>query len=201
MNHVALIEQYGYVATFVGTLLEGETLLILSGLAAHRGYLSFPLVVLVGAVGGALGDMGFFLLGRYYGARLIERFPRFAPAVGKVHGMVERHPAVTIVAVRFMYGLRAAGPAIIGTTRLSWTVFVPLNILGALVWSACWAGAGWVLGKAAEQLLGNIAHIEKELFVVALVAAVVGAVGYRVWSARKRAGAGDAGVGDTPVKR
>jgi membrane protein DedA with SNARE-associated domain len=44
-----LIAKYGYAATFVGTLLEGETFLVLSGLAAHRGYLSTSLLVAVGA--------------------------------------------------------------------------------------------------------------------------------------------------------
>jgi len=117
LDYVSLIEKYGYVATFAGSVIEGESLLILSGLAAHRGYLSFPLVVLVGALGGAIGDMAFFLLGRYYGSALLARFPRFAPAADHVHAMIERHPVATILAVRFMYGLRTAGPAIIGTTR------------------------------------------------------------------------------------
>jgi membrane protein DedA with SNARE-associated domain len=56
----ALIERYGYFATLAGTLIEGESLLILSGLAAHRGYLSLPLVVLVGAIGGAIGAGGWY---------------------------------------------------------------------------------------------------------------------------------------------
>jgi len=189
MDHAALITQYGYIATFVGTLLEGESLLILSGLAAHRGYLSFPLVVLTGAAGGALGDLAFFVLGRHYGPRLIERFPRFAPAVGRVHAMVERHPALAIVAVRFMYGLRTAGPAIIGTTRIPIVEFVLFNVLGAVVWSACWTGAGWVLGKAAEHLLGDLARIERQLFLAAVVAVAVGVLALRVWHHRAQRGA------------
>ena len=36
-DFIPLIEKYGYLATFVGTLAEGESLLILCGLAAHRG--------------------------------------------------------------------------------------------------------------------------------------------------------------------
>ncbi|HKN11092.1 MAG TPA: hypothetical protein VJ376_16670, partial [Pseudomonadota bacterium] len=46
-----LIAKYGYAATFVGTLLEGETVLVVSGLAAHRGYLGMPQLFVVGAVG------------------------------------------------------------------------------------------------------------------------------------------------------
>ena len=34
-----LISQYGYVALFIGVFLEGETILILAGFAAHLGHL------------------------------------------------------------------------------------------------------------------------------------------------------------------
>jgi membrane protein DedA with SNARE-associated domain len=37
MNFAALISQYGYFALFAGALLEGETVLILAGFAAHQG--------------------------------------------------------------------------------------------------------------------------------------------------------------------
>ena len=181
-----LIERYGYFATLAGTLVEGESLLILSGLAAHRGYLSFPLVVLVGAVGGAIGDLAFFLLGRHYGSELLGRFPRFAPAADRLHAMIERHPTATILAVRFMYGLRTAGPAVIGTTQLPLAEFAAVNAVGAMLWSACWAGAGYVLGKAAEHLLGDLAKVERELFGAVTVAIVFGIVAYYVWTRRER---------------
>jgi len=183
-----LIERYGYAATFLGTLIEGETLLILSGLAAHRGYLSLPAVIVVGAVGGALGDMCFFLLGRHYGARLLDRFERFRPAAARVHAMIERHPALTILVVRFMYGLRTAGPAIIGSTRVPLVEFAFFNTLGAALWSACWAGAGYVLGKAAERLLGDLARIERELFGGAILVLIVVVIAYHIWLRARRVG-------------
>ena len=37
-----LVADYGYLAVFVGTLLEGEAVLMLAGYAAHRSYLSLP---------------------------------------------------------------------------------------------------------------------------------------------------------------
>lgn len=184
LEYVALIGKYGYLATFAGTLLEGETLLILSGIAAHRGYLALPAVIAVGAIGGALGDIGFFLLGRHYGVHLLERFPRFAPAAARVHALIASHPTTAVLGVRFMYGLRTAGPAIIGTTRMSLLRFATVNLVGALLWSACWSGAGYLFGRAAEALLGDLAHVERELMVGVLLAGIVVAVGVRIWRAR-----------------
>jgi membrane protein DedA with SNARE-associated domain len=140
----------------------------------------------VGALGGALGDMMFFLLGRHYGADVLNRFPRFALSAARAHAMIERHPAFTILAVRFMYGLRTAGPAIIGSTRVPFAEFAFFNAIGALAWSACWAGAGYVLGKAAEHILGDLARIEREVFGGAILLVVLAAVAYQIWLSRTR---------------
>ncbi len=194
MDYAALIAHYGYIAVFAGTLLEGETLLVLSGVAAHRGYLALPVVVLVGAVGATVGDVVFFLIGRHYGTRLFERFPRFAPAAHGVRALIERHPAVAVIAVRFMWGVRTAGPAIIGTTRLPLPTFALFNVVGAVLWSVCWVGAGWAFGKAADRILGNVVRGERDLVIVVVVVVAVVAAGLhlRRWRARRqRSSAGE----------
>lgn len=187
-EYAPLIEQYGYAVTFAGTLIEGETVLILSGLAAHRGYLALALVIAIGAVGGMLGDLAYFLLGRRFGDRLLPRFPKFAPAADRVRAMIERHPNATILGVRFMYGLRTVGPAVIGTTRIPLAQFLLLNAAGALCWSACWALAGYLLGTAAERLLGDLARIEHELFGYGLALVIAIAFGVRIWQRHRRPG-------------
>lgn len=184
-EYAPLIEKYGYLATFAGSLLEGETLLILSGLAAHRGYLDFFIVVLVGAVGGALGDLGFFLVGRRYREHFVQRFPRLQPGFERVRQMIERYPTATIFGVRFLYGLRLVGPVAIGSTRISLLRFAVVNAAGALVWSACWVGAGYVLGHAAERLLGKLARYEGYLFAGLLIMGVIVALVVR-WRHRTK---------------
>ena len=187
MEIAPLIAKYGYAGAFAGAILEGETVLILAGLGAHRGYLSLPLLVALGALGGAVGDLIYFALGRHYGEALLDRFPKFAPAARKVHRLIERYPNATVLGVRFLYGLRTVGPAVIGTSGLPWPRFILLNALGASVWSATWVGAGYVLGEAAERLLGNVARIEREFFIAALVVALVVSVGLHFWRRHVRA--------------
>jgi membrane protein DedA with SNARE-associated domain len=148
-----LIAKYGYAATFAGTLLEGETFLVLSGLTAHRGYLSTPLLVAVGAAGAFLSDNLFFAAGRLLGPALLRRFPRLAPSVARAHALVERLPNSAVIGVRFLYGIRSVGPAVIGSGSMRWSRFVLLDAVAAFSWSACWIGAGYVLGEAVEQLL------------------------------------------------
>ena len=49
MSLAQLLADDRYLALFVGSLLDGETLLVLAGFAAHQGY---PVVLAVAFVGG-----------------------------------------------------------------------------------------------------------------------------------------------------
>jgi membrane protein DedA with SNARE-associated domain len=171
-----LIPTHGYWLAFVGALLEGETVLTLAGLAAHRGYLSFPLLVALGALGGFAGDQVGFLVGRQLGDRVADRFPRLAPVMARARALVERYPHLAVVAVRFVYGMRIAGPIVIGTSRLHWATFAALNAAGALLWSACWVSAGYLAGSAIEAALGHLKHVEHLLFGAAALVAVAASV-------------------------
>ena len=180
IDFASLAAQYGYPATLFGAVFEGETVLVLAGLFAHRGVLHLPLLIALGAIGGALGDIAYFTLGRRYGDDLLKRYPRFAPAALRVQKWVQDYPKLTIFGIRFLYGLRTVGPAVIGSSAVSWSRFLLLNALGALVWSACWAGAGYVLGEAAQRLLGRVMHIEREFFFGALIVALVVTIALRL---------------------
>ena len=75
MNLAGLLATYGYLAVAVGTFLEGETILLMAGFAAHCGYLDLSKVILVAFVAGFLGDQFYFFLGQRYGDRILARFP------------------------------------------------------------------------------------------------------------------------------
>ena len=181
-----LVQTYGYPAAFLGSMLEGETVLVLAGLAAHRGHLSLPAVWLLAAAGGALGDAIYFALGRRYGEGLIARYPWFAPAIARVHRLIERGPIVSVIGVRFLYGLRMAGPVVIGTSGMAWPHFLLWDACGALLWSGAWLAAGYVVGELAQTLLGNLARIERELFLGVLCVAVITALVVRARARRRR---------------
>ena len=42
MTIESLVDAYGYLAVLVGTFIEGETILVLGGFAAARGYPGLP---------------------------------------------------------------------------------------------------------------------------------------------------------------
>jgi membrane protein DedA with SNARE-associated domain len=180
---LALITRYGYAATFVGTLLEGETCLVLSGVAASRGYLSAPLVVVAGAAGAMVTDNVFFVIGRVFGPALLERFPSLAGSVARAHALVDRFPNTSVIGVRFLYGMRTVGPLVIGAGRMTWPRFALLDFIATSTWSLSWIVIGYVLGEAVHQLLGGIASIWRWSFIGV---AIGGAIGALVFYLRRR---------------
>jgi len=60
MTLESIVDTYGYVAVLLGTFLEGETILVLGGFAAHRGYLALPWVIVAAFFGSLCGDQLFF---------------------------------------------------------------------------------------------------------------------------------------------
>src|SRR5688572_1229681 len=105
-----LLTQFGYVAVFIGTFLEGETILALAGFAASDGWLSLPKVIAIAIVGAFLGDQVCFFLGRRYGERILARYPSLAAKAPRVQALLRRWDAPAVIVLRFCYGLRIAGP-------------------------------------------------------------------------------------------
>ena len=165
----ALIAQFGHVAVFIGSFLEGETLLALGGLAAANGYLSFWTIVGVAIAGAFLGDQVCFLIGRRYGPRLLVRFPRLAAKAPRVQELLRRWDAPAIILLRFAYGLRIAGPLLIGTCRISpWRIAL-FNFIGTLIWAPLVAGVGYVAGYAIHEWLGKLRHAQMGLLVALML--------------------------------
>jgi membrane protein DedA with SNARE-associated domain len=185
VNFSGLIADYGYVALFVGALLEGESLLILAGFAAHQGYLQLSWVIGIALVGGFLGDQIYFWLGRRHGAWVLSHFPRLAPVFERTYKLIERYHEVLIVGIRFLYGLRTIGPMAFGMSSvLAWR-FMLFNLLGALIWAVAIGGAGYLFGQVLELWLNDLKRVEEVL----LLAMVFGGVifwGWRHWQFRRK---------------
>jgi membrane protein DedA with SNARE-associated domain len=198
-----LLQTHGYWILALGCLLEGETVLILAGYAAHRGLLDPVAVLAIASLSGFAGDQGFFWLGRRHGAGVIARFPSVARQSERMQRLIERWHEAVIVGVRFAYGLRVAGPILIGASAVPAGRFAAFNALGAVLWATTVGGIGWVFGAAAQAVLGRLHAIEGRLLDglvgVLLAAALVRAVLHRraaraaravqAGQARQRAGA------------
>lgn len=193
MNWTDLLQTHGYWMLALGCLLEGETLLVLAGFAAHGGLLDPFAVVGIAAAAGFAGDQIYFWLGRRHGAALLARWPSLAGRAYRVNALVERWRDWLIVGLRFAYGFRIAGPLLMGMFTVPPWRFALLNAVGAILWSLAVAGLGWLFGAAAQALFGEIRHLEGRLLLaLALSLAVVWLFRWRRRARRCRSPEADA---------
>src|SRR5438045_4433799 len=137
LNH--LIAQHGawfYPIAFVSTFLEGETVILCAGFAAAQGLLDPYLLLGAAWLGSFAGDQCYFWLGRNFGNRLLDRFPRWRPGVGRALHWLERYNTGFILSFRFIYGVRNFSSFALGLSAIDWRRFLKLNLLAAGLWAA-----------------------------------------------------------------
>lgn len=159
------IQNYGYLAVFLGTLLEGETILVLAGYSVSRGYLMLGPVLLLAVLGASLADFAYYSIGRRYGLAATRRFPRLRPLRARSILLLRDWGKAAAFLTRFAYGLRIALPIAMGAARMKRRVFVPFNLLGAATFAIIYVGLGYTFGEAIQALLVRVRPFEKWIFV------------------------------------
>jgi membrane protein DedA with SNARE-associated domain len=168
-----IVANLGYLAILVGTFLEGESVLALGGVAASYGYLTYPRVVAVAVLGAFAGDQVAFYVGRRFGPRILARNPALALKAARVQALVRRWDAPAVILLRFMYGMRIAGPIVIGSCGISPWRLAFFNFIGALIWAPLVAGIGYAAGQALEHWIGRLQHVQIALLMLVALAVVV----------------------------
>jgi membrane protein DedA with SNARE-associated domain len=156
-----LIADYGawfYPITFLWTFLEGETFVIFAGAAAQQGHLHLYWLIAAAWAGSFSGDQLYFFIGRKWGVRLLDRFPRYRPPVDVALGFLRKYNTWFILSFRFIYGIRNVSSFAMGMSGLPWTRFLVLNFVAAGLWACTFAGSGYMLGKAFSAVLGDVAE-------------------------------------------
>jgi membrane protein DedA with SNARE-associated domain len=189
------IAHWGYLAIIVGTILEGEAVLVAAGAMAHHGMLSLPWVIVAAFAGGVVGDQIWFLLGHRYGTPWLQARPKMLERARVVHTWLDKYGSAFLIGFRFMYGLRSVTPVLLGATGFSMRRFLLFNVLGASVWSISFGAIGYGLGAGLRALLARHSRAHELLLAGIAVAIIVAGVWF--WRVRKREAAGTESVAQT----
>jgi len=173
MSFEDLLSQYGYLALFVGTFLEGETILLVAGYLASMGHLDLTYCIVAAFLGSLSGDQFAFYIGRWKGKGIIEKRESWRKSASKLHKLIERYHELIVLSFRFFYGLRNVTPFYLGTTDLGGIKFLLLNAAGAFVWALSFGFAGFLFGNVVERFMTNIKHIQMVVIGGVAVAACV----------------------------
>lgn len=178
------LQEFGYFALFLGTFFEGETILVLAGFLAFRGYMDINIVVVVAFFGSYAGDQLWYFMGRKHGRKLLARKPRWQLMGDRALEHIRRHPDIWVLSFRFVYGLRTVMPVAIGLSGYPPGRYLLLNGIGAAVWAAALGAAAYKFGSVLEGLLGNVKKYELWVLGALLVIGVLLWIRRRIKNAR-----------------
>jgi membrane protein DedA with SNARE-associated domain len=187
VQHIDLfLAHYGYFAIFgllmlgiVGPLIPDETILVLSGIAVHRGQLAIGTTVICALAGSLCGITVSFLLGRTGAVYALERFPplhrwthRHLP---QVEAWFARYGKWTLFFGYFIAGARHFTALGAGISKLRVRTFVAYAYPGGLIWVVCFIAIGYYLGAEWEKLSRSF---NRGALIAVGVAAVIGIAGW-----------------------
>ncbi len=175
MNLENIVSSYGYIGVLIGTLIEGETVLILAGFLARMNYLNLLWVIIAAFIGAFIGDQLFFYLGRFKGIQLLKKRPRWKARSEKVLRILKRHQILVIFGFRFLYGLRIITPFVLGVSGVRPMRFLALDIIAVGLWSVSIGTAGYLLGQTLQAFMGKIKQYE--LWIIGGIVAI----GFILW--------------------
>lgn len=153
LEHIALIQQWGYWLMFGAAIIEGETFLILGGLAASAGMLNLDSIIFLSICGCLIHDCFLFYLGRYAGPRILRKKPAWENRINKISEVVDRYKFWLIIGFRFAYGLRVVAPFALGMSHIGNITFIIFDIVGTVIWVLVFLLGGYYFGNVLEILM------------------------------------------------
>jgi membrane protein DedA with SNARE-associated domain len=174
------VQNWGYIAVFLGSLIEGESIIFAAGFMAHEGYLSLPKIIVISFFGTLIADQALYFVGRHYGNPFLERFSSLRVRVEKAFHLLRRYDNIFILSFRFIYGIRIISPIVIGASGVGFKRFLILNFVAAIIWSVTSCVAAYYF---ASIIMDKIHLLPKIILGIAILG---GGLGYGIYKWRSR---------------
>jgi membrane-associated protein len=133
--------------------LPGDSLLFAAGaiIAGGNTDLNVITLILLLIVAAFLGDTVNYLIGKYFGKKLLGTTVRGkllvkAKYMDKTHEFYEKHGPKTIILARFVPIVRTFAPFVAGIGKMHYGKFLSYNIIGGVVWITSLTLLGYFIG-------------------------------------------------------
>ena len=143
----------GYFATFIGTFLEGEILLLTSILMWKIEQLNFFGCLTAAFAGAYARDWVIFLIARRKGKKLLDNRPKLKSRLDRVNSLIQQYPNALLIGYRMLYGLSMATVLLAGISGVSAKKYGLLSAISCLIWIAVYGGLGYFY---AETMIKNL---------------------------------------------
>ncbi|MBI2665384.1 DedA family protein [Candidatus Woesearchaeota archaeon] len=150
----------------VTPFLPGDSLLFAAGALAATGSFNVSLLFLVLFLAAVLGDTINYHLGKYIGPKVFTNESSLffqKQHLLRAQEFYDKHGRKTIILARFIPFIRTFAPFVAGIGKMSYSVFLMYNIIGALAWCGLFVFGGY--------LFGNIPFVQENfgMFVLGII--------------------------------
>lgn len=164
--------------------LPGDSLLFAAGLFAapdtSTGTAALPLAFLLPVVWAApvIGDQCNYLIGRFFGRRIIEsgKVKAMTPErIAQTEAMINKWGPLAVFLGRFFPFIRTFMPFISGISGMRWLRFSAFSALGGLTWSTLFTLLGYFFGNI-PFVQNNFELVIVAILLISLLPTIIGLI-------------------------
>ena len=167
----SLYETCGYLASFLGTMIEGEIFLLTSVISAKLGYFNFFGGLVAAFFGAFLRDTILFLIVKKQGKKLLDKKPDLRTKLDNASGWYNKNPTLYLIVYRLMYGLSTVIIMLSGLKKeISYPKFALYSAIGVGIWVTILGGFGYFCADMMIEKLNFMSeHSSETIGVLAII--------------------------------
>ncbi|MBV8983514.1 MAG: DedA family protein [Acidimicrobiia bacterium] len=162
---------------FFGFFLPGDSLLVTAGILAstHKHsdvHLNLAALLIGIPIAAILGDQVGYWFGRRVGPSLFRRPESrfFKPEyLNRAHEYLEHRGARMIILARFIPAVRTFTPIAAGAGKMRYSLYLPFDIAGGLLWGVGVTLAGYTLGSSVKNIDRYLLPVIAVVVIVSLI--------------------------------
>lgn len=190
-NAAVTIAQHGYAVIFLAVLSEAIGLpipaalaMVVAGAACASHAMNLPLVFVICLFALVCGDFFMYTLGRYTGWALLGILCRvsFNPETCILRSAESfyKRGKITLVMAKFIPGVNTIAPPLAGSMKMRPLQFLQFDLMGAALYAVAYLLVGFVFRDFLAAITRGFLAAGRAVE-VALLAAIIAYVGYRLW--------------------
>lgn len=158
----------------LGTFTPGTLFLLFYGYLAGQGYGVLGIYIIFVTLGGVLGDVFAYLLGKY-GKRFFKEHNKILKLghLETAKAFFHRHGGKSILFGRFVGVVRPMVPLVAGSVGMSWKKFLGWNVLSAVLWASLYLLLGFFFGKNFKYIDDIVSNIGILLTFILIAGALI----------------------------
>jgi membrane-associated protein len=173
-----------YLVVICTAWLGGPVYSMLFGVLIKLGYFSFTPAYIALMLGELLGDTVWYSLGYFWGHGVVKKLGKYVSISEKridevVHLFHKYHSKILIISkITNGFGFSFVTLVTAGISKMSFTKFISLNMIGQFIWSGLLIAIGYYFSHAYLQINDILGKISLVILFIALVAGFLGFINY-----------------------